>query len=297
MQVSDKFTVLAGDYGLAHGALLCLQGWLRLSSDSSSTVRMSPGQLAADHPQLLTCLFSLLGATATEAVTAERFEGLACEILCEVLGPGPVGTDPQQEKAAIEAAMGALLALRDPALAPGSAGAGVARSVAAIASALAQRNPEVVCGAAAVTAGAGTSSTANGVNGTAVGGQHVLPLAELMLHCVARCERSVCEAAVEYFLMVNTLPTSQRHPQMVGPLYASLLHPLMKGHACYSPGFVSWNEEIDDDEEAFHRWVWVCDKSLSILSVHICKDVSILLMLRVLVGCVTCKASCLLTVF
>lgn len=245
----------AGNYGLVHGALLCLQGWLRLSSDPSSSVRMSPGQLAVKHPQLLTCLFNLLGATATEAVTAERIESLACEILCEVLGPGPVAPDIQQERTAVEAAMGALLALRDVALAPGPAGAGVARSVASIASALAQRDPEAVCGkaetgAATTAVGGATSNGAAAV----VSGQHVLPLAELMLHCVSRRERAVCEAAVEYFLMVNTLPTEERHPQMVTPLYASLLGPLMRGHACYSPEFVSWNEEVDDDEEAFHRY-------------------------------------------
>eukprot|EP00878_Enallax_costatus_P045861 GHUV01055377.1.p1 GENE.GHUV01055377.1~~GHUV01055377.1.p1 ORF type:complete len:295 (+),score=103.90 GHUV01055377.1:1-885(+) len=243
----------AGNYGLAHGALLCLQGWLRLSSDPSSTVRMSPGQLAAQHPQLLTCLFSLLGATATEAVTAERIETLACEILCELLGPGPVGQDLQQERLAVEAAMGALLALRDLALTPGAQGTGVARCAASIASALAQRDTEAVCGNAAAPVPAANGAISNGTAAVAVSGQHVLPLAELMLHLVARPERAVCESAVEYFLMVNTLPTDERHPQMVGPLYLSLLQPLMKGRACYAQQFVSWNEEVDDDEEAFHR--------------------------------------------
>eukprot|EP00878_Enallax_costatus_P030732 GHUV01033512.1.p1 GENE.GHUV01033512.1~~GHUV01033512.1.p1 ORF type:complete len:442 (+),score=127.05 GHUV01033512.1:219-1544(+) len=242
-----------GNYGLAHGALLCLQGWLRLSSDPSSTVRMSPGQLAAQHPQLLTCLFSLLGATATEAVTAERIETLACEILCELLGPGPVGQDLQQERLAVEAAMGALLALRDLALTPGAQGTGVARCAASIASALAQRDTEAVCGNAAAPVPAANGAISNGTAAVAVSGQHVLPLAELMLHLVARPERAVCESAVEYFLMVNTLPTDERHPQMVGPLYLSLLQPLMKGRACYAQQFVSWNEEVDDDEEAFHR--------------------------------------------
>ncbi|KAF6233353.1 hypothetical protein COO60DRAFT_1653821 [Scenedesmus sp. NREL 46B-D3] len=130
----------AGYYGLVHGALLCLQGWLRMSADASSSCRMSPGQLAASHPALLSCLFSLLGATATEAVTAERIECLACEILCDVLGPGAYGDDPQQERTAVDAAMAALLSLRDVALTPGPAGAGVARCVASVASALAQRD-------------------------------------------------------------------------------------------------------------------------------------------------------------
>jgi hypothetical protein len=244
----------AGYYGLVHGALLCLQGWLRMSADASSSCRMSPGQLAASHPALLSCLFSLLGATATEAVTAERIECLACEILCEVLGPGTYGEDLQQEQTAVDAAMAALLSLRDVALTPGPAGAGVARCVASIASALAQRDTIIVCGggsAAAATAN-GTSATSNG-GAAPAGSQHVLLLAELMLHCVSRPERAVCEAAVEYFVCCNTLPLEQRHPQMGGPLYASLLGPLLGWHACYSSSFVSWNEELDDDEEAFYR--------------------------------------------
>ncbi|KAF8069517.1 IPO13 [Scenedesmus sp. PABB004] len=248
----------AGNYGLVHGALLCLQGWLRLSADPGATARLSPGQLAAAHPALLRCLFSLLGATATEAVTAERIECLATELLCEVLGPGTYGTDAAQERAALEAAMGALLALRDAALRPGPAGAGVARAVAAVASALAQRDAEVVCGRAGGGSGGGGGGTANGCGGAAAahggGGAHVLPLAELMLHALSRPERGVCEAGVDYFLAVNTLPAEARHPQMLAPLFTSLLGPLLSQHACHPPGFVSWNEELDDDEEAFHRF-------------------------------------------
>jgi hypothetical protein len=246
----------AGYYGLVHGALLCLQGWLRMSADASSSCRMSPGQLAASHPTLLSCLFSLLGATATEAVTAERIECLACEILCEVLGPGTYGEDMQQEREAVDAAMAALLSLRDVALTPGPAGAGVARCVASIASALAQRDTSLVCGlsTSSSTSGITANGTASSNGGVAPSGsQHVLPLAELMLHCVSRPERAVCEAAVEYFVCANTLPLEQRHPQMGGPLYASLLGPLLGWHGCYSSSFVNWNEELDDDEEAFYR--------------------------------------------
>ncbi|WIA30246.1 hypothetical protein OEZ86_000336 [Tetradesmus obliquus] len=243
----------AGYYGLVHGALLCLQGWLRMSADASSSCRMSPGQLAASHPTLLSCLFSLLGATAAEAVTAERIECLACEILCDVLGPGTYGEDAQQERTAVDAAVAALLSLRDVALTPGPAGAGVARCVASIASALAQRDTSLVCGGAAAAATANGTSSSNGGAAPAAS-PNVLPLAELLLHCVSRPERAVCEAAVEYFVCANTLPLEQRHPQMGGPLYASLLGPLLGWHSCYSSSFVSWNEELDEDEEAFYRF-------------------------------------------
>lgn len=247
----------AGDYGLVHGSLLCLQAWLRLSADASNTCRLSPGQLAASNPAILTCLFSLLGAPAAEAVTSERIEGLARELLCELLGPGTVGSNTQQERAAVEAAMAALLGMRDAALAPGLVGAGVARSVASIASALAQRDTEAVCGS-----GCGASAAAANGNGAGLSNGHggaaanpsVLPLAELMMQLVSRPERGVCEAAVDYFLMVNTLSSAQRPPQLVQPLFASLISPLLRGHACYGPNFTTWLEDLDDEEEDFYRW-------------------------------------------
>ncbi|WIA30245.1 hypothetical protein OEZ86_000336 [Tetradesmus obliquus] len=253
LAAQQQHTEASGYYGLVHGALLCLQGWLRMSADASSSCRMSPGQLAASHPTLLSCLFSLLGATAAEAVTAERIECLACEILCDVLGPGTYGEDAQQERTAVDAAVAALLSLRDVALTPGPAGAGVARCVASIASALAQRDTSLVCGGAAAAATANGTSSSNGGAAPAAS-PNVLPLAELLLHCVSRPERAVCEAAVEYFVCANTLPLEQRHPQMGGPLYASLLGPLLGWHSCYSSSFVSWNEELDEDEEAFYRF-------------------------------------------
>jgi len=254
---------VAGDYGLVHGGLLCLQAWLRLSSDASNSCRLSPGQLAAGQPAILSCLFGLLGAPASEAVTTERIEGLARELLCELLGSGTVGTDEQQERAAVEAAMAALLGMRDVALSPGPSGARVARSVASIASALAQRDTEAICGiSSSVSNGLATSngSSAAASNGhAAVAGcassasANVLALAELMLQIMTRPERAVCDAAVDYFLMINTLPAAQRPPQLLQPLFASLIAPLLRGHACYAPTFTTWLEEFDDEEEDFYR--------------------------------------------
>jgi len=156
--------------------------------------------------------------------------------------------------------MSALLALRDAALAPGAAGAGVARCVASIASALAQRDTAAVCGCGAestpVMAAAGLPAASNGTtaNGSAAGsGHYVIPLAELMVQCISRPERDVCEAATEYFLCVNSLPVCERHQQMTAPLYASLILPLLRGHACYPPSFTGWYDEADEDEAAFHR--------------------------------------------
>jgi hypothetical protein len=141
-------------------------------------------------------------------------------------------------------------------------GAGVARSVASIASGLAQRDTEAICG---IGSGCASPGTANG-NSTGMANGHaaamasgaanpsVLPLAELMMQMLTRPERAVCEAAVDYFLMLNTLPASQRPPQLVQPLFASLVSPLLRGHACYAPSFTNWIEDLDDDEEEFYRW-------------------------------------------
>jgi hypothetical protein len=49
------------------------------------------------------------------------------------------------------------------------------------------------------------------------------------------------------------VPTSERHPQLCGPLFASALPHLVR-HACHPEGFTTWDEaEGDEDEEAFHR--------------------------------------------
>lgn len=65
-------------------------------------------------------------------------------------------------------------------------------------------------------------------------------------------QSQVCQACIEYFLMVNTVPVAQRHPQMGAPLYGSLAQPLL-AHCCYPAGFEGWADCIEEDEEAFGR--------------------------------------------
>jgi hypothetical protein len=87
-----------------------------------------------------------------------------------------------------------------------------------------------------------------------------------MMQLISRPERAVCEACVDYFLCVNTLPASQRPPQLVQPLFASLVPPLVRGHACYGPTFTTWLEDLDDDEEDFYRWApWLFLEALAVL--------------------------------
>jgi len=129
-------------------------------------------QLCAAHPALLPALISLLAPVDTQlAAGADRVQLLATEVLSELLGPGTFGTDAQQERATLEVALGALVGLKEAALAPGDSGAAAARSVAAVASAAAERDAELICGGA----GSGVA----------------LPLAELMLQCMQRREREV----------------------------------------------------------------------------------------------------------
>jgi hypothetical protein len=258
-------------------------------------------QLAAAHPGLLAALFPLLAPSDAQlAAGAGRVQLLATELLSELLGPGTFGSDAQQERATLEAALGALLSLADAAGAPGEAGGAAARAAAVVAGALAERDAELLGGASA----------------------SALPLAQLMLRCVERPEREVrlcsgeacnarsgpglrgasrasrlhrarraciacaatashvprshlnaarsaavpvrhaaaplpcslqvCQAAVEYFLMVNTVPVSARHPQMGAPLYGALARPLL-AHCCYPEGFEGWADCVEEDEEAFGR--------------------------------------------
>ncbi|KAI8465208.1 MAG: armadillo-type protein [Monoraphidium minutum] len=220
-----------GSYGLLCGALQCLGAWLRLSPDGISPCRVSPGQLCAAHPELLGALTPLLAPPEPQrAAGADHAQQAAAELLSDLLGPGAFGTDPQQEAAALGAATSALLSLRAAALAPGPAGAAAARAAGSVAGALAERDAE------AATAGPGA-----------------LALAELMLQLVQRPEREVCQACVEYFLMLNTVPVAQRHPQLAAPLFGALAQPLL-ARCCYPPGFEGWEECVDEDEEAFTRF-------------------------------------------
>jgi hypothetical protein len=79
-----------------HGALNCLQSWLKLSSDPSATCRASPGQIYSTYPGLFSLLFSFLSLPhwEEEPLTAERLGELATEMLVDALGPGAEGRAP-----------------------------------------------------------------------------------------------------------------------------------------------------------------------------------------------------------
>lgn len=68
-----------------------------------------------------------------------------------------------------------------------------------------------------------------------------------------RPERPAAEAALEYFIMINTVPRTERHPTLCGPLFQSALPHLLR-HCMYPAGFSGWDQEVEVDEEVFHRW-------------------------------------------
>lgn len=74
-----------------------------------------------------------------------------------------------------------------------------------------------------------------------------------MLACASVPHHTVMEAALDYFLAINTVPLAQRHPQLQRQVFESLL-PYLFRHACYPDGFSCWEEEAEVDEEAFYRF-------------------------------------------
>ena len=247
-----------GTYAVLHAALQCLHAWLRLSPDGISPARASAGQLAARHPGLVAAVAALLAPCEAQlAAGADRPQLLAAEVLAELLGPGTFGDDAAAERAALEAALASLLALRGAALAPGAAGAAAARAIATVVSAAAERDAELISGCAPAAGSSGSGSGANGANAAAGGGGGggealALAVAQLMLDCARRPEREACQAAAEYFLMVNTVPLAARHPQMGAPLFSALAAPLL-AHCRLPEAFESWQDCVEEDEEAFAR--------------------------------------------
>jgi hypothetical protein len=72
------------------------------------------------------------------------------------------------------------------------------------------------------------------------------------VHTSTHPSTQVCQAAVEYFVMVNTVPLAERHPQMGAPLFGALAQPLL-AHCRYPEGFEGWAECVEEDEETFGR--------------------------------------------
>ena len=79
-----------------------------------------------------------------------------------------------------------------------------------------------------------------------------LSLTETVLRLAESHERPVMEAAADYFLMLNTVPTSQRHPSAGEPLFRRLAAACLR-RAELPADFTSW-EEADEDRDTFVRF-------------------------------------------
>lgn len=63
----------------------------------------------------------------------------------------------------------------------------------------------------------------------------------------------MAEFAIDYLDSLSTVPLAERQPQLRQPLYSSLLQVLFPCMQ-YPQGFTTWDEWVDDDEEAFTRF-------------------------------------------
>lgn len=168
----------AADATLSAATLQCVGAWLQLTPAGGGGCFMPPGELRAQQP----ALFSVLLAAATAPPGApEALVEAAVQVLLLAFGADSFSKDEALDAAAIDDLLVALLSLR------GRLGAGCCcdaqpAAVAALGSAAAERAPEHV---------AGVSASA-------------LPFSALMLECLERWDPGVVEAALDYFLTVNT---------------------------------------------------------------------------------------------
>ena len=78
-------------------------------------------------------------------------------------------------------------------------------------------------------------------------------VAEAVLLSLQDAPRSRCEAAIEYFEALSTVPVAERAPFFAQPLCRRLLHVLLR-QACYPADFTTWSECPEDDEDNFNRF-------------------------------------------
>ena len=55
-----------------------------------------------------------------------------------------------------------------------------------------------------------------------------MALAELMLGCLGRPEREVADAALDYFIAINTIPVAHRSPPFQADVFAAALPMLLR---------------------------------------------------------------------
>lgn len=203
-------------------------------------------------------------------------------VLVALLGDAPEDTDGPVGgtwRSALVLVVAFLVALRPAVDAGGDQGAEIARSMARCGTAISEASTEFVCGCLPTTTPTRGRTEPEALDGVAPASprcnspavpasgpppaklEHAaLQLAELMLACLARPERTVADAALDYFININTVIVQHRLPQMRSAVFGSALPHLLR-HACYPPKFTTWDQE-DEDEETFYSWVHMSVRAL-----------------------------------
>ena len=74
-----------------------------------------------------------------------------------------------------------------------------------------------------------------------------------MVEALACRDRGVGENCIEYFLMTNTVPVAERHPELHASMWAKVVPDLL-AIASFPEDFTTWEEALDDDADGFHRF-------------------------------------------
>lgn len=210
---------------LRAAALHAALAWLRLDERGGGGMVLSPGQLAASRGGLMR------GAMAALAAGDTAVSDAAAEFVVAVLQPGAPGLNQAEENAALAGIVGSLLMHREAA-ADLEEGEDLARAVSRVAVAVAERD---VCSL--------TNPGAPPEN---------LALTDLVLGLAEAHERPVMEAAADYFLMLNTVPVADRHPQLREPLFTRLVAACLR-RATLPSDFTTW-DAAEEDRDTFTRF-------------------------------------------
>eukprot|EP00873_Tetraselmis_striata_P020657 jgi/Tetstr1/440921/TSEL_029191.t1 len=228
-RVQDVFAmvdaVLAGRLDKRHAgaACKCLSAWLKLDVTGAGGRLLSLGEMYSQQAALLSSLLAAIGDDGDEGLIEA-----ASDVLLELMSSGHAAAHPDTERAAIRMVMGALLHHEAKAR---EGDENVAHALCAVASAVADRDVVAVAGQAA----------------------EAVPLAQLMMACLAHPERRVVEGALDYFLMLNTVPVAERHVDLQLPLFGSMLEPLLR-HATMPVDLQDWEGYTGDDKDSFARF-------------------------------------------
>uniref|UniRef100_A0A061RMX8 Importin N-terminal domain-containing protein n=1 Tax=Tetraselmis sp. GSL018 TaxID=582737 RepID=A0A061RMX8_9CHLO len=214
---------LAGRLGGSCGAsaLRCLSAWLKLDTAGAGRPLLSLRDAHAAQQGLLVELLKLLG-DEEEAVAAA-----AADVLVELTAA--TTDDPKGDEQAVRMVMSGLVSHQGEI--QELHGAHVGQALGRVACAVAENH-----------------------SGAATGGlPEAIPLAHLMMQCLSHSERRTVEAALDYFLMLNTVPVAERHPELQKPLYIAMLGPLLR-LATMPHGLEDWRTFTGDDEDSFRRF-------------------------------------------